>query len=208
MSLTQLTITVSDTVATAQPPAGSGANQTKPILAPHNTEYLTPPEHKRKMKLPQDPLDTFTSPLLKPTQIPTSPHPFTTAVHKTITLATEISTALNAYMTTLSLSQHPDLSKSFVESETIRVKSVQFKLRMKVRSLRSVTDLLYDADHTDFDKAMVRTVYEDGLVIDEGLVRQVQDVREYVDKARAYLVGAHVFYKVNYALCPVEKKEK
>ena len=35
------------------------------------------------------------------------------------------------------------------------------------------------------------------------LVEWSGEEREYVVKARAYLVSAHVFYKVNYALCPV-----
>lgn len=160
-----------------------------------NAYLLFPPQKDR----PEDPLDTFDE-MIRPCEpLPTNFVGWHDAIRPTITLCSTTERGLYAYQEALRKDQHPELTATFKEQELCRVDLVRANLMFRYGAMqwavkfvspqpcRSSADLSHLSD------------------VPDSISKQNEEDKAYVEKARAYLVSAHVFYKVNYALCPVTK---
>lgn len=151
--------------------------------------------------MPEDPLDTFDGSTQPLTPLPTDFPAWRKTMEDTLTLCHTTETGLNAYMQVLLHDRHPDLTPRFKDQEQRRVaitrrtlRTAQLQVQSAIKDMqRFLQDLCSDRDTAQ------------PAAVSDYVMGWSDEFRAYVAKARAYLVSAHVFYKVNYALCPVRE---
>ncbi|KAK5099139.1 hypothetical protein LTR70_001289 [Exophiala xenobiotica] len=150
--------------------------------------------------MPEDPLDTFDPPTNPHLPLPTDFPGWRKAMEKSLTLCHATETGLDAYIQALSLDRHPDLTPRFKNQETRRVK-------ITIKTL-NITRIRVESVIKEMERFLLEECIDHSTIqpqVCDYVMGWSQEVTDYVQKARAYLVSAHAFYKVNYALCPTTK---
>ena len=159
---------------------------------------LFPPREDR----PDDPLDTFDEPMKPYRPIPTNYLGWRDAMKAAMVLGNITFSALDAYKGVLQKDKNPDLAAVFREQELWRLNLLKQNLFFQLQSIAWFVKVVgqqpgpYKSTLTD-----VCRFNEEKSDIPKWIMAQSEEYRSYIVKARAYLVSAHVFYKVNYALC-------
>ena len=161
---------------------------------------LFPPREDR----PDDPLDTFDEPVKSYRPLPTNYLGWRDAMKAAMILGNTTIRALDAYKNVLQNYEHPDLAAAFREQELWRLDLLERNLFFQIHGiawfLRVVSQQPGPYRSTPTDACRFEEEKSD---VPKWIMTQSEEYRGYIVKARAYLVSAHVFYKVNYALCSV-----
>ncbi|KAK5957851.1 hypothetical protein OHC33_001040 [Knufia fluminis] len=156
---------------------------------------------------PEDPLDTFDEPAKPHKPLPSDYPGWSDAMKQTMALCMSTMLGLSAYQRAIRKNQHPDMPAAWKEQEIQRVERVATNLVIRQVRMNGLLKIVGGQSicRSEFVSVYTRSgldVKKRNDVEDSFLERSEED-RAYVEEARAYLVSAHVFYKVNYALCPV-----
>lgn len=162
--------------------------------------WYTPQIRSKGLHNTRRPLDTFDGPTDPLSPLPTDFPGWRKAMEKSLTLCHATETGLDAYTQALSLDRHPDLTPRFKNQEIRRVD-------ITIKTL-NITRIRVEGIIKKMDRFLLDECNDPSTTqpqVSDYVMGWDEEFREYVAKARAYLVSAHAFYKVNYALCPVVK---